>query len=158
MPKEKYNIVSSWTRSAFLFGRCSSGIFAQLLTSFEVLNLKELNYFALSSLSVASIISLFLPKVHKSIYFNPDEDLNNLGVKIVNQNEKVSVRKVLFSHLKVAYTNPYVVKWSFWVAFATCGYFQVGNYIQALWKYIQIEQEPDNFNGVVEASATLIGK
>ena len=61
------------------------------------------------------------------------------------------------SHLKVAYTNPYVLKWSVWVAFATCGYFQVGNYIQALWKYIQTEDNPENYNGAVEATATLIG-
>ena len=61
------------------------------------------------------------------------------------------------SHLKVAYTNPYVLKWSVWVAFATCGYFQVGNYIQALWKYIQTEDNTENYNGAVEATATLLG-
>ena len=61
------------------------------------------------------------------------------------------------SHLKVAYTNIYVLKWSVWVAFATCGYFQVGNYIQALWKYIETEDNPENYNGAVEATATLIG-
>ena len=65
--------------------------------------------------------------------------------------------KVLLTHLKVAYTNPYVLKWSLWVAFATCGYFQVGNYIQALWKYIETEDNPENYNGAVEATATLIG-
>ena len=65
--------------------------------------------------------------------------------------------KVLLTHLKVAYTNPYVLKWSVWVAFATCGYFQVGNYIQALWKYIETEDNPENYNGAVEATATLIG-
>ena len=61
------------------------------------------------------------------------------------------------NHLKVAYTNPYVLKWSVWVAFATCGYFQVGNYIQALWKYIQTEDNTENYNGAVEATATLLG-
>ena len=112
-----------------------------------------MNYFALASLSVATIISLFLPNVPKSIYFHRNNE--NLGQeKQPNANAAV---KVLMSHLKVAYSNPYVLKWSVWVAFATCGYFQVGNYIQALWKYIQTEDNPENYNGAVEATATLIG-
>ena len=68
--KDKYKAVSSWTRAAFLFGRCSSGICAQLFTSYQILDYKQLNYFALASLSVATIISLFLPSVPKSIYFH----------------------------------------------------------------------------------------
>ena len=69
--------MSSWTRAAFLFGRCSSGICAQLFTSFQILDFKQLNYFALASLSVATIISLFLPSVPKSIYFH--RNIENLG-------------------------------------------------------------------------------
>ena len=112
-----------------------------------------MNYFALASLSVAAIISLFLPSVPKSIYFHR----NNESLGQEKQSGANVVVKVLMTHLKVAYTNPYVLKWSTWVAFATCGYFQVGNYIQALWKYIQIEDNPENYNGAVEASATLLG-
>ena len=74
MNKDKYKAVSSWTRIAFLFGRCSSGICAQLFTSFQILNYKQLNYFALASLSVATIISLFLPNVPKSIYFHRNNE------------------------------------------------------------------------------------
>ena len=70
MNKDKYKAVSSWTRTAFLFGRCSSGLCAQLFTSFQILDYKQLNYFALASLSVAAVISLFLPSVPKSIYFH----------------------------------------------------------------------------------------
>ena len=42
-----------------------------------------------------------------------------------------------------AYKNLYVIKWSFWFALATCGNFQIGNYIQSLWKDI-------DGNGVLE--------
>ena len=40
------------------------------------------------------------------------------------------------SNVKKAYKNLYVIKWSFWFALATCGNFQIGNYIQSLWKDI----------------------
>ena len=113
------------------------------------MNYTQLNYFALTSLSVASVISLFLPNVPKSIYFHRKDEKSGSGFS------KASM--VLIEHLKVAYSNPYVVKWSTWVALATCGYFQVGNYIQALWIHIQMEQNPENYNGAVEATATLLG-
>ena len=67
---EKYRVVSSLTRAAFLLGRFSSACSAQVLISFNVLNFDQLNIIALISLSLALFISLFLPTVQKSIYFH----------------------------------------------------------------------------------------
>ncbi|KAH7695729.1 reduced folate carrier [Aphelenchoides avenae] len=50
-----------------------------------------------------------------------------------------------------------IVKWSLWYALATCGEFQVGNYIQALWAEAQSGVENRKvYNGFVEASIPLI--
>ena len=93
MNKDKYKAVSSWTRTAFLFGRCSSGICAQLFTSFQILDYKQLNYFALASLSVATIISLFLPNVPKSIYFHRNNE--NLDAEQQSGPTAAKARKIL---------------------------------------------------------------
>uniref|UniRef100_A0A914CWB6 Uncharacterized protein n=1 Tax=Acrobeloides nanus TaxID=290746 RepID=A0A914CWB6_9BILA len=56
---------------------------------------------------------------------------------------------------KKVFTDLHVLKWSIWWAMATCGQFQVGNYIQTLWA----EEQPtdaDNYNGFVEAANTMI--
>ena len=77
------------------------------------------------------------------------------------------------SNVKKAYKNLYVIKWSFWFALATCGNFQIGNYIQSLWKDIDGKltkwkkmnriffflfiDDKEAYNGAVEAATTLTG-
>ena len=131
VPSDKYKQVSSYARATLLFGRFSSGLLSQLLTSYDVLDYGQLNYVSFVSVIIAFTFSLFLPKVDRSIYFH--------GTKHPFSG--------LWQDLKKAYTNPYVVKWSVWVALATCGNFQIGNYIQSLWHAISeskdIVQEED---------------
>ncbi|XP_038051092.1 folate transporter 1-like [Patiria miniata] len=68
----------------------------------------------------------------------------------------------MWSDFKSCYGNFDLLKWSLWWAFATCGNFQVGNYVQNLWEIIY--EKPGNsgmntdvYNGAVEAVATLMG-
>ncbi|KAJ4428999.1 hypothetical protein ANN_25995 [Periplaneta americana] len=67
----------------------------------------------------------------------------------------------LWKDFTTAYSNLYVLKWSFWWALATCGFLQCLNYIQLIWQNI-VESNHQNtntdlYNGVVEALYTLIG-
>ena len=117
--KEHYKKVSSFARSAILFGRFTSGLTSQLLSSFNILDYGQLNYVSLISVIIAFAFSLILPSVDQSIYFHQ----KNTG----------NVFMIIGSNVKNAYKNHYVVKWSFWFALATCGNFQIGNYIQSLW-------------------------
>lgn len=48
VPKQYYAQVTSHTRAAILAGRCFSGILAQLLVEFEVMDYKGLNYISFS--------------------------------------------------------------------------------------------------------------
>ncbi|XP_022107050.1 thiamine transporter 2-like [Acanthaster planci] len=68
----------------------------------------------------------------------------------------------MWSDFKSCYGNFHLLKWSLWWAFATCGNFQVGNYVQNLWEII--DEKPGNYNlnrdvynGAVEAVSTLTG-
>ncbi|KAJ9581500.1 hypothetical protein L9F63_023326 [Diploptera punctata] len=82
----------------------------------------------------------------------------------MTENNKITIyirSKMAFYYLwddfKTAYTNIYVIKWSLWWAFATCGFFQVLNYVQLIWQNV-IENSGEKLqNGIVEAAYTLIG-
>ena len=136
--EDRYKEVSSYTRSTLLIGRFSCGILSQLLTTYRILDYGQLNYVSFVNVTIAFVVSLFLPQVDKSIYFH--------GTKHPFQR--------LGRDLKEAYSNPYVVKWSIWVAFATCGYFQIGNYIQGLWldispsKYFPRHKSQSNYTAL----------
>ncbi|GFG28335.1 hypothetical protein Cfor_09087 [Coptotermes formosanus] len=64
----------------------------------------------------------------------------------------------LWKDFTSAYTNPYVVKWSFWWALSTCGFLQVLNYVQLIWNSIINENgNTEIYHGAVEATYTVIG-
>ncbi|XP_001602920.1 thiamine transporter 2-like [Nasonia vitripennis] len=155
--KQHYQKVTSHTRGAFLLGRFSAGLVAQLTTSFNVLDYEQLNYLTIASLGIAAIWACFLPPVKQSIYFNRLEPITtdistSLESQGSNNTLSTSSRKLsnagtigffvkvrhayylLWEDFKKAYTNKHVVKWSLWWAFATCGYLQVISYIQLLWE------------------------
>ncbi|CAL4187848.1 unnamed protein product, partial [Meganyctiphanes norvegica] len=166
--KEYYQRVTSYTRAALLTGRFVSGILAQLLVSYSVLDYHSLNYLSLSSVSVALILACFLPRVAHSIYFHRDEIENTSEEHSLTETEHekcgsqassklLKVSQWLWTDFKDAYSNTYLLKWSIWWAFATCGNFQVGNYIQPLWESIAPMAETENlYNGAVEATQTAL--
>ncbi|XP_070538092.1 thiamine transporter 2-like [Ptychodera flava] len=84
--------------------------------------------------------------------------------KLYKSNCSINCRENLTSLLtdfKACYSNPHLMKWSLWWAFATCGNFLIGNYIQNLWDLINPSYEAEDsvnvYNGAVEAVATLSG-
>ena len=145
VPKEDYLIVSSLTRSAVLTGKFLTGVLAQLLTSLNLCDYKELNYISLACVSMAFVLSWFLPPVKTSVYFHKGEERGEEAHETEQHND--SVDKVdtgfakILSDLRSAYTQSYIVKWSVWVAFSTSAYYQVGNYIQPLWESILVSKK-----------------
>ncbi|XP_015216916.2 solute carrier family 19 member 3b [Lepisosteus oculatus] len=55
------------------------------------------------------------------------------------------------------YSSRKLIYWSLWWAFATCGYYQIFNYIQLMWNHIEPSGSSPVFNGGVEAVTTLVG-
>ena len=71
---------------------------------------------------------------------------------------KTSVYRLLWEDFTTAFSESYTRKWSLWWAFATCGFFQVVNYIQPLWEtLVPLESEELVYNGAVEAIHALLG-
>ncbi|XP_077466451.1 thiamine transporter 1 [Stigmatopora argus] len=67
------------------------------------------------------------------------------------------VLKMLTVDFLHCYRRGPLLAWSLWWALATCGYFQVLNYAQALWENIRPSTEYDIYNGYVETLSTLLG-
>lgn len=67
----------------------------------------------------------------------------------------------MWREIKTIYNSRIVVIWSVWWAIASCGNFQVLNYVQNLWATISLGDSPsgdeDVYNGAVEAVSTLLG-
>ncbi|XP_076271502.1 thiamine transporter 1-like isoform X3 [Rhynchophorus ferrugineus] len=149
--KEYYQQVTSHTRAAILAGRATSGILAQSLISFKVMNYRELNYITFSAMIAATIWSLFLPPVKKTIYFHKDSSQKSFLEK------NKSAYKLMWTHFVKGYSNKYNIKWSVWWALATCGFIQVQVYMQPLWTAIVNDQSQQIYNGAVEAILTVLG-
>jgi len=151
VPNERYKQVASYTRATVLMSRALAGYLAQVLYSTGLLNLKQLNYFSLASVSVSVLLSFVVLIVLPN---SKNCSCSRSFAEIVSDMWK--------DFVKFYYTQPMLFKWSIWWAFATCGVLQIGNYVQSLWKYIEklpgnehAEENKHLYNGAVEATATI---
>lgn len=155
--REHYLAVTAHTRSALLFGRCISGVLAQLLIHYNLMNIRQLNYITFGAQISATIFAFFLPNVNQSIYFHRHrsysgrENTDNNNHLELNSNENRDKNicssncndafKLMWKQFKCAYTNRQVVLWSVWYACGLCGYLQIISYVQLLW--ISIDNRPE---------------
>lgn len=154
-----YQKVTSFTRVALLLGRFLSGVLAQSLTSAGLLDYKQLNYLTLSSVTLASAVSFFLPRVDRTIYFHRVSTVEEEEILPDRQLTWNAAMKRVQRDFVGAFKDKYVLKWSVWWALGMCGNFQVGNYVQPLWETIAPVNEDNHiYNGAVEASTTLLSK
>ncbi|XP_076039803.1 thiamine transporter 1-like [Oratosquilla oratoria] len=170
VPQEAYQKVTSFTRAAILIGRFVSGVLSQVLTSTGVMDYHSLNYISFTCMCLAFLIACFIPSVTTSIYFHRQQGIVTSGEESSRMLYKAKdcgtkgkrpswkqVLRYIKSDFVSAYTNSHLLKWSIWWAFATCGNFQIGNYIQPLWQTIAPTKETDTiWNGAVEATQTLL--
>ncbi|XP_023218399.1 thiamine transporter 1-like [Centruroides sculpturatus] len=161
---ETYQKVTSYTRAAFLVGRFFTGVSSQILISTSLMNYRQLNYISLVSVTISFIIAVCLPSAPSSIYFHKTSATSEEEVTANKKYTKMKiVIKTMMTELKNSYANKHILKWSIWWALATCGYFQVGNYIQNLWEEVLPSKTSFNenqvhiYNGAVEATSTILG-
>ncbi|XP_067134716.1 thiamine transporter 1 [Centruroides vittatus] len=159
---ETYQKVTSYTRAAYLVGRFFSGVLSQILISTSLTNYRQLNYISLVSVAISFIIAVCLPSAPSSIYFHKRSATNEEETNKKCTKMKIVI-KTMKTELKNSYANKHILKWSIWWALATCGYFQVGNYIQNLWEEVLPSKTSFNedqvhiYNGAVEATSTILG-
>lgn len=161
--KANYIKVTSYTRVAMLIGKLIASISGQALIYFSLMDYRDLNYITLAAQIMATAWAFFLPGSKTSLYFHRkretgsmedglNEDQNAVGT---TDNIKEAFQ-LLWLHFRNAYTNSMVLQWSLWYIVNLCGYLQVVNYIQVLWKVI--DSSPlVVWNGAVDAILTLLG-
>ncbi|XP_034472796.1 thiamine transporter 1 [Drosophila innubila] len=162
--RERYQVVTGHTRAAILAGKFLGGVLAQLLVSSDAMGFRELHYISLATQLISLPIALMLPSVPRSFYFyavKSQKDSTAITTTATEEEEKpkFSLRNagnLLWYHLVSSYTNPVVLLWSIWWSLAICGQGQVIAYMQFLWKH-QAPNNRSNYNGGVEAVATLLG-
>lgn len=167
--KSHYQKIASFTKAASLVGKFVAYLCGQLLVSSNALDYHQLNIFSFISVIIALIISIILPRAEYSELFNPrpiEDDADNEK----NENNEVQSHQrttkntliYLITEIKTIYTDKHVLIWSIWWAFASCGNFQIGNYIQNLWHvltpYKHDRKNRHLYNGAVEAAGTLFSK
>lgn len=155
--KEHYLAVTSHTRAALLAGRFVSSTLAQTLRSFELMDIRQLNYISLGAQIAATLFALGLPSVKKSIYFYRDNENDcsrldnienlprNLNLKATGNGKYRKAFKLMWHQFRSAYSNRQVLLWSVWYAFGLCGFLQVTTYIQIVWIEIDNRPEVKNF-------------
>ena len=84
------------------------------------------------------------------------QDLSSVEDSKENKKSTKTVYRILWEDFTAAFSDNYTLKWSLWWAFATCGFFQVVNYIQPLWEALEPDSE-NVYNGGVEALHALLG-
>lgn len=154
--RDHYQLVTSYTRAAVLVGRMISGVVGQILISLNVTNYLALNYISLGSVSIACCVSLLLPKASGNVFVrNAESEENQEQVDCFSSWKRTML--LMFEDLKLCYSNKELLRWSLWWAFATCGEFQVENYVQNLWDVIYPSHNHKVYNGGVTALSHLTG-
>ena len=163
--QDHYQKVTSYTRAAVLTGRMMAGVLGQILISLQITNYLALNYISLVSVCVALVVTFVLP--------NPSGNVFGLGTSTTtrpfstgNTDDERKLNcfaswkrsmKCLWYDFKQCYSNTELLRWSLWWAFATCGEFQVENYVQNLWDVIYPAHNHKIYNGGVVALSHIMG-
>ncbi|CAH2262346.1 jg26879 [Pararge aegeria aegeria] len=170
---DKYPLVSSYTRIAALTGRFVSGVSSQLLTHFDLMNYRDLNYITLVAQVLATFWAFWLPPVPYGIYFHRrsrtslqlDIDHADKHTPPSSPSNRRSIRRgitdaasLITRHARLAYTRPKVLAWSALYAVVLALFVLAQTNMQILWKLVQGESnETVAYNGAVEAILTLLG-
>uniref|UniRef100_A0A4W6D0G7 Solute carrier family 19 member 2 n=1 Tax=Lates calcarifer TaxID=8187 RepID=A0A4W6D0G7_LATCA len=169
-----YQRVTGYCRSITLFGSAAGSLTGQLLLSVAKVQLLHLVIVTLASAVVAFVAPWFLPMPKRSLFFHKSAEERPAqqqqqqhhgeggGFRESSEAEARSsglmeVLRKLFDDFLQCYRSGPLLAWSLWWALATCGYFQVINYAQALWENIRPSQEYEIYNGYVETLSTLLG-
>lgn len=182
-----YQRVTGYCRSVTLFGSAVGSLLGQLLFSLANVQLYYLVVITMASAAVAFVPPWFLPMPKRSLFFHKspkslqDEPGSSTGLMQGETEGKAPVAengpqdsvesksadsvgqglgdvlRLLFSDFLVCYRSRPLLAWSLWWALATCGYFQILNYIQVLWEKVRPSQDYDIYNGYVETLSTVLG-
>ncbi|XP_045061761.1 thiamine transporter 2-like [Coregonus clupeaformis] len=169
-----YQRVTSYARGAVLLGYAAGAMLGQLLVSLGGVSIYWLNVITLGSLCVALLAALLLPMPQRSLVLGGTQ--TNIGPfeEVVSSScgswvvwwlrrgrmagrGKMRALKRLAVDCKECYSSVAVLFFCVWSAMGKCGYHQITGYVQILWAIKQPQYNFTEYNGGVEAVATLSG-
>ncbi|KAM9380386.1 reduced folate transporter [Phaethornis superciliosus] len=166
----RYQRMASYSRSAVLLGVFTSSVLGQLCVTLGSVPFLTLNYVSLGFVTFGLILTLFLERPRRSLFFNRSEGAGGEAVpteldKMAGGDSGRAPRgwqdAVLFRMLRevgALARQPQLRLWSFWWVFNSAGYYLMLYYVQILWN--EIYPTTDNrrvYNGGVDAASTLLG-
>uniref|UniRef100_A0A3Q2X141 Solute carrier family 19 member 3b n=1 Tax=Haplochromis burtoni TaxID=8153 RepID=A0A3Q2X141_HAPBU len=176
IPVENYQRATGYLRSAMLAGYTFGATLGQMLVSLAGLDYFYINTITLGIVSVAFLVSFWLPMPQTSMFFKgkkaaavdcqqegpqgekesvTDKDGEGSGKGKMEYNG--SAVHLLWQSFRESYSSRHLIYWSLWWALATAGYVQVFNYIQLMWDHIEPSATSSIYNGGVEAACSLVG-
>ncbi|NWS46872.1 S19A1 protein, partial [Probosciger aterrimus] len=166
----RYQRMASCSRSAVLLGVFTSSVLGQLCITLGDVSFLTLNYISLGFVSFGLILTLFLKRPRRSLFFNrPDGAMDGAASTEMDKMaggdggggtkgwREVALCRMLREVGTLA-KQPQLRLWSLWWVFNSAGYYLMLYYVQILWN--EIYPAIDNrrvYNGGVDAASTLLG-
>lgn len=167
----RYQRMASYSRTSVLLGVFTSSVLGQLCVSFGGTTFMTLNYVSLGFVCFGLVLTLFLERPKRSLFFNRSEpvcngtsptELDKMNAREPPWYKAPSWQNLVFirmlKELATIVRLPQLRLWSLWWIFNSAGYYLLLYYVQILWN--EIYPTRDNrkvYNGGVEAASTLLG-
>ncbi|NXH55160.1 S19A1 protein, partial [Rhabdornis inornatus] len=166
----RYQQMASYSRSAVLLGVFTSSVLGQLCATLGGVSFLTLSYVSLGFVSFGLILTLFLERPRRSLFFNRPRGAGDATVPteldrmaggdggrgIRGWRDMVLCR--MLRELGELVRQPQLRLWSLWWVFNSAGYYLMLYYAHILWN--EISPTMDNrqvYNGGVDAASTLLG-
>ncbi|NXJ66866.1 S19A1 protein, partial [Rostratula benghalensis] len=166
----RYQRMASYSRSAVLLGVFTSSVLGQLCVTVGGIPFLTLNYISLGFVSFGLVLTLFLERPRRSLFFNRPEEAGDEAVpaeldKMAGGDRSEGMRGWqeavlcrMLRELGALARQPQLRLWSLWWVFNSAGYYVMLYYVHILWN--EIYPATDNrrvYNGGVDAASTLLG-
>ncbi|KAG7265973.1 LOW QUALITY PROTEIN: hypothetical protein CRUP_022678 [Coryphaenoides rupestris] len=179
IPAERYQRATGYLRAAMLSGYTFGATLGQLLVSLAGVDYFHINTITLGIVSVALLVSVWLPMPQRGMFFQRGEGPGAAKVEVEVEVEGAAADQTVVRTTSrgdagcsggscgrddVIYAGrqlwrsfrEQVVCWSLWWALATAGYNMVFNYVQLMWDHVEPSATSSVYNGAVEAVCTLV--
>ncbi|NWZ27425.1 S19A1 protein, partial [Asarcornis scutulata] len=167
----RYQRMASYSRTAVLLGVFTSSVLGQLCVTLGGVPFLTLNYVSLGFVTFGLLLTLFLERPKRSLFFNRPEGACN-GAAAPTELDKMAggdgegaaggwrdmVLCRMLREVCALAKQSQLQLWSCWWVFNSAGYYLVLYYVQILWN--EIYPARDNrrvYNGGVDAASTLLG-
>ncbi|XP_054432433.1 reduced folate transporter [Pteronotus mesoamericanus] len=173
-----YQRMAGYSRAAVLLGVFTSSVLGQLLVTVGRVSFTMLNYISLAFLTFTLILTIFLKRPKRSLFFNNSESVHSgaspselaqmhpgpgwpagrkLGRTLLAAWWDCTLVRML-RELGNSLRLPQLRLWSLWWVFNSAGYYLIVYYVHILWNVVEPTTDSTKvYNGGVDAASTLLG-